>query len=50
MLDLVWGIDYAGDDRVVDVFVKRLRQKLGHDREKWAIVTIRGMGYKFKVE
>lgn len=50
LLDLVWGIDYVGEDRVVDVFVKRLRQKLGQAREHCGIVTIRGMGYKFEVK
>lgn len=49
LLDLVWGIDYLGDDRVVDVFVKRIRQKLTPSDSHWAIVTIRGMGYKFEV-
>lgn len=50
LLDLVWGIDYDGDDRVVDVFVKRLRKKLGRAEENWSIATVRGMGYKFHVE
>ncbi|MCF8564148.1 response regulator transcription factor [Alicyclobacillus tolerans] len=50
LLDLVWGIDYMGEDRVVDVFVKRLRQKLSDVRQKWSIVTVRGEGYKFQLE
>lgn len=50
LLDFVWGIDYDGEDRVVDVFVKRLRQKLVSDHSAWSIVTIRGEGYKFRVE
>ncbi len=50
LLDFVWGIDYIGEDRVVDVFVKRLRQKLDSDHEQWSIATMRGEGYKFKVE
>ncbi len=50
LLDSVWGFDYVGEDRVVDVFVKRLRQKLGVDKENWSIITVRGEGYKFKVE
>jgi DNA-binding response OmpR family regulator len=50
LLDLVWGIDYVGEDRVVDVFVKRLRQKLESEIEQWAIVTVRGMGYKFELK
>lgn len=52
LLDLVWGMDYDGDDRVVDVFVKRLREKLRQSAhsEVWTIATVRGSGYKFKVE
>lgn len=50
LLDLVWGEDYEGEDRVVDVFVKRLRQKLSDDHTSWSIETVRGAGYKFKVE
>lgn len=50
LLDLVWGIDYIGEDRVVDVVVKRLRKKLRYEHEKWSIRTIRGTGYQFKVE
>ncbi|GMA49913.1 DNA-binding response regulator [Alicyclobacillus contaminans] len=50
LLDLVWGIDYMGEDRVVDVFVKRVRQKLGPGDEDWAIVTVRGLGYKFETK
>ncbi len=50
LLDFVWGIDYIGEDRVVDVFVKRLRQKLRPDSDTLSIETMRGEGYKFKVE
>jgi DNA-binding response OmpR family regulator len=50
LLDLVWGEDYMGEDRVVDVFVTRLRSKLTSDQDRWKIETIRGIGYKFKVE
>lgn len=50
LLDFVWGIDYIGEDRVVDVFVKRLRQKLASDDSTWSISTIRGEGYQFRVE
>lgn len=50
LLDLVWGVDYFGDERVVDVFVKRLRQKLKSDDATWCIVTMRGEGYKLTVE
>ena len=50
LLDLVWGDDYFGEDRVVDVFVTRLRQKLGQDDGSWKIETVRGIGYKFTVD
>ncbi|MFH5186094.1 response regulator transcription factor [Paenibacillus sp. TAB 01] len=47
LLDRVWGEDYFGDDRVVDVTVKRLRRKLGEESEGWSLETARGIGYKF---
>lgn len=50
LLDQVWGSDYFGEDRVVDVFVTRLRSKLPSATNEWSIETIRGAGYKFKVE
>jgi two-component system, OmpR family, response regulator len=50
LLDLVWGEDYLGEDRVVDVFVTRLRQKLLSNHSGWKIETIRGFGYRFTVE
>lgn len=50
LLDLVWGDDYMGEDRVVDVFVTRLRSKLPSNDETWSIETVRGIGYKFKTE
>ncbi|OXM85175.1 response regulator transcription factor [Paenibacillus rigui] len=49
LLDLVWGGDYFGEDRVVDVTVKRLRHKLSEESGYWSIETVRGTGYKFKV-
>ena len=45
----VWGYDYPGDSRTVDVHIKRLRQKLNDD-EKWQIETVWGVGYKFEVK
>nr|WP_152391673.1 response regulator transcription factor [Paenibacillus guangzhouensis] len=48
LLYQVWGHDYAGDFRTVDVHIKRLREKLG-ETEQWRIVTIWGVGYKFEV-
>ena len=49
LLDLVWGYDYLGDSRLVDMAVKRLRQKLGDDaRSPTLIATVRGVGYRFE--
>jgi DNA-binding response OmpR family regulator len=48
LLDHVWGDDFYGEDRVVDVFVKRLRHKITDDSEPWSIETVRGAGYKFR--
>ncbi len=48
LLDQIWGYEYVGDTRTVDVHIKRLREKLG-DNEAWAISTIWGIGYKFEV-
>lgn len=49
LLDQIWGYEYVGDTRTVDVHIKRLREKI-HDHEKWAISTIWGIGYKFEVK
>ena len=49
LLDEVWGFDYFGDSRTVDVHIKRLREKLEGVSEKWAIKTVWGVGYKFEV-
>jgi DNA-binding response OmpR family regulator len=48
LLDEVWGFDYYGDSRTVDVHVKRLREKLEGVSEKWALKTVWGVGYKFE--
>lgn len=48
-LDEVWGFNYYGDSRTVDVHVKRLREKLEGVSEKWALKTVWGVGYKFEV-
>jgi DNA-binding response OmpR family regulator len=48
LLDKVWGYDYIGDTRTVDVHIKRVREKI-HDGEEWAIGTVWGVGYKFEV-
>ena len=48
LLDEVWGFDYFGDSRTVDVHVKRLREKLEGISEKWSLKTVWGVGYKFE--
>ena len=49
LLDKVWGFDYLGDSRTVDVHVKRLREKLDGVSDKWTLKTVWGVGYKFEV-
>ncbi len=49
LLDHIWGYEYAGDTRTVDVHIKRLREKIG-DHASWAISTVWGIGYKFEVK
>ena len=49
LLDEVWGFDYFGDSRTVDVHVKRLREKLENVSEKWSLKTVWGVGYKFEL-
>ena len=48
LLDKVWGFDYLGDSRTVDVHVKRLREKLDGVSDKWVLKTVWGVGYKFE--
>ena len=50
LLDDVWGFDYFGDTRTVDVHVKRLREKLQDISDKWEIKTVWGVGYKFELK
>lgn len=50
LLDEVWGFDYYGDSRTVDVHVKRLREKLEGVSDKWCLKTVWGVGYKFEVK
>lgn len=50
LLDEVWGFDYYGDSRTVDVHVKRLREKLEGVSDKWVLKTVWGVGYKFEVK
>lgn len=50
LLDEVWGFDYFGDTRTVDVHIKRLREKLEGVSDKWSLKTVWGVGYKFEVK
>ena len=49
LLDEVWGFDYFGDSRTVDVHIKRLREKLDGVSDKWTLKTVWGVGYKFEL-
>jgi DNA-binding response OmpR family regulator len=49
LLDQIWGYEYVGDTRTVDVHIKRLREKI-NDHDNWRIATIWGIGYKFEVQ
>jgi DNA-binding response OmpR family regulator len=49
LLDEVWGFDYFGDSRTVDVHIKRLREKLEGVSDQWRLKTVWGVGYKFEV-
>lgn len=49
LLDHIWGYEYIGDTRTVDVHIKRLREKI-KDNEHWALSTVWGIGYKFEVK
>jgi DNA-binding response OmpR family regulator len=48
LLDHIWGYEYIGDTRTVDVHIKRLREKI-KDNDNWALSTVWGIGYKFEV-
>ena len=50
LLEEVWGFDYFGDSRTVDVHVKRLREKLEGHEKNWSLKTVWGVGYKFEVK
>lgn len=50
LLDEVWGFEYFGDSRTVDVHIKRLREKLEGVSDKWCLKTVWGVGYKFEVK
>lgn len=50
LLDEVWGFDYYGDSRTIDVHIKRLREKLEGVSDRWCLKTVWGVGYKFESE
>ena len=50
LIDKIWGPDYSGEERTVDVHIKRVREKLEAITDQVAIVTIRGLGYKIEVK
>jgi len=50
LIDKLWGFDYLGDPRTIDVHIKRLREKLNGASENWSLKTIWGVGYKFEVK
>ena len=50
LLDEVWGFDYFGDSRTVDVHIKRLREKIEDVSDQWALKTVWGVGYKFELK
>ena len=50
LLDEVWGFDYFGDSRTVDVHIKRLREKLEEGSPQWCLKTVWGVGYKFELQ
>ena len=49
LLDQIWGYEYIGDTRTVDVHIKRLREKI-KDHNGWRLSTVWGIGYKFEVK
>lgn len=50
LLELVWGIDFEGDSRTIDVHIKRLRERFRNLTEDFQIITVRGLGYKLEVK
>jgi len=49
LLDRIWGYEYIGDTRTVDVHIKRIREKI-NETDAWGIKTVWGIGYKFEVK
>lgn len=50
LIEQIWGIDYAGDERTVDVHIKRLRERFPEEEYPFRIRTVRGLGYRLEVE
>ncbi len=50
LLEHVWGFDFYGDSRTVDVHVKRVREKIDLEGQSWQLKTVWGVGYKFEVK
>lgn len=51
LIESLWGWDFEGEDRVIDLYIKRIRNRINSDiSKKWQITTIRGIGYKFEVK
>ncbi len=50
LLDDVWGFEYLGDSRTVDVHIKRVREKINGASDKWTLATVWGVGYKFELK
>ncbi len=50
LLEYVWGFDFFGDSRTVDVHVKRVREKIENEKQMWSLKTVWGVGYKFEVK
>ncbi len=49
LIELIWGIDYEGDERTIDVHIKRLRERFESAADRFVIATIRGLGYRLEV-
>ena len=49
LIELVWGSDFEGNDRTIDVHIKRLRERFAHSQNDFVIQTVRGLGYKIEV-
>lgn len=50
LIEQIWGYDYEGDERTVDVHIKRLRERFPEERHSFKITTVRGLGYRFEVQ